>query len=251
MVERPTCNLYSVTSSREAHLQFIRTFYRSENMGNCEPLYGVFPNYRAPIIRNTLGGRELAMAHWGMPSPKSLLEESALKRAEKLAARGRPVDIEALKRTEPDPGVTKVRNTKNPHWLRWLEVESRCVVPFTSFSENEVLADGSRPPVWFAKGQRELCYFAGIWVPNWTSRHQLSDEPRAKDRFAFLTCDPNPTVASIHVRAMPAILTTPREIDIWLSASWDEAKALQRPLREGVLSIVACGAAIHPKPVAA
>ena len=36
---------------------------------------------------------------------------------------------------------------------RWLGADSRCVVPFTSFSENEVLPDGSRPPVWFALGE--------------------------------------------------------------------------------------------------
>jgi hypothetical protein len=38
----------------------------------------------------------------------------------------------------------------SPHWRRWLGVESRCVVPFTSFSENEVLPNGSWPPIWFA-----------------------------------------------------------------------------------------------------
>lgn len=44
------------------------------------------------------------------------------------------------------------------------------------------------------------------------SRYKLSDEPAPKDRFAFLTCDPNPTVASIHMKAMPVILTTAGEI---------------------------------------
>ena len=36
------------------------------------------------------------------------------------------------------------------------------MVPFTSFSENEVLPDGSRPPVWFAlDDSRPLAFFAG------------------------------------------------------------------------------------------
>jgi putative SOS response-associated peptidase YedK len=70
-----------------------------------------------------------------------------------------------LKGRNSDPGVTNVRNTASPHWRRWLGVESRCVVPFTSFSENEALPDGSYPPVWFALDEsRPLAFFAGIWT---------------------------------------------------------------------------------------
>lgn len=42
---------------------------------------------------------------------------------------------------EPDSGTTNVRNILtatgrwNAHWNRWIGVENRCVVPFTSFSE--------------------------------------------------------------------------------------------------------------------
>jgi putative SOS response-associated peptidase YedK len=120
------CNLYSITKGPQA----IRDAARAtrDMSANWPPLPGVFTDYAAPIVRNAGDGtRELMMARWGIPSPQF-----------------------ALKGRNSDPGVTNVRNVASPHWRRWLGVESRCVVPFTSFSENEALPDGSHPPVWFA-----------------------------------------------------------------------------------------------------
>ena len=97
-----------------------------------------------------------------------------------------------------DPGVTNVRNVTSPHWRRWLGIESRCVVPWTSFSENEVLPDGSRPPVWFAFDKtRPLAFFAGIWT-RWTSARKVKEGETTNDIFAFLTTEPNKGVGAIH-----------------------------------------------------
>jgi len=154
------CNLYSVTSAVQAMIDLTKALRNLT--GNLPPQPGVFPDYPAPIVRNAPDGvRELTMARWGMPSSQTAQLEAAKKRAAKLEAKGKPVDFKELLRMEPDIGTTNIRNTASRHWQRWLGVENRCVVPFNSFSENEVMPDGSRPPVWFAfSDERPLAFFA-------------------------------------------------------------------------------------------
>ena len=210
------CNLYSLTKGQQAIRELADAM--GDSTGNLPLMPGIFPDYAAPIVRNADGARELALARWGMPTPS-------------FARKGR----------NSDPGVTNVRNVASPHWRRWLRHECRCVVPFTSFSENELLADGSRPPVWFALDEsRPLAFFAGIWT-RWTSVRKVKEGETTNDLFAFLTTEPNAVVAPIHPKAMPVILTTRAQIDLWLSAPAKEALALQKPLPDNALRIVARG----------
>ena len=131
----------------------------------------------------------------------------------------------ALKGRATDPGVTNVRNTASPHWRRWLGPANRCLVPFTSFSEYETAPDKKKIPVWFAFDEsRPLAAFAGIWT-NWTSVRKAKEGEVTCDLYAFLTTDANADVAPIYPKAMPVILTTDEEFDIWLR------RQRQRPWR--------------------
>ena len=156
------CNVYSLTTNQDAMRKLFRIDI--DSTGNLPQQPGIYPDYAAPIVRNSAAGRELAMARWGMPTPAKFLE-----------------------RKKTDPGVTNIRNAQTSHWRRWLSVESRCLVPFTSFAEPDNGPVGARPPVWFAFDEsRPLACFAGIWT-RWTSVRKVKEGETTNDLFGFLT----------------------------------------------------------------
>src|SRR6266853_87832 len=83
------CNLYSVTKGQQAIRELAGAM--RDRTGNLPLMPGIYPDYRAPVVRNQPEGRELTMARWGMPSP-----------------------LASLKGRNSDPGVTNIRNVKSP-----------------------------------------------------------------------------------------------------------------------------------------
>jgi putative SOS response-associated peptidase YedK len=57
------CNLYSITTNQAAIAALFRVVNRY--VGNLAPMPGVFPDYPAPVIRNTYTGKMLHAAIQG------------------------------------------------------------------------------------------------------------------------------------------------------------------------------------------
>jgi putative SOS response-associated peptidase YedK len=163
------CNLYSITTNQAAIIALFRVINRY--VGNLPPMPGVFPDYPAPVIRNTDNDRELAMMRWGMPHRHALAARrsptsATLRRRTGAAGSSRRAD--ALSRPTASPSTHRSRTQRRR----------------------------KKDVVWFAlNDDRPLFAFAGIWTTFNGDRGTKSKPlPRPHQVYSFLTTSPNAVV---------------------------------------------------------
>ncbi len=216
------CNLYSMTSNREA----VRRLFKADrdSVGNLPLFSAIFPGHDAPVVRlDDDSERELVMMSWGFVLPQQ-------GRVPKRVTNAR---------------ADKVKISR--FWRPSFE-QRRCLVPVSSFAEPK----GKQPAVWHwfgLKGDepRPLFAFAGIWRP-W--KGELKGQEMAMDTFSFLTTTPNDVVRPIHPNRMPVILR-PDDYETWLTGSPEGAMKLAAPFPANDMAIVNKGDKKDEPPVAA
>jgi putative SOS response-associated peptidase YedK len=128
-------------------------------VGNLPPMPGVFPDYPAPVVRNTCAEREMVTMRWGMPPPPR--------------AGG--------------PPVTNIRNTSSRIGGAGSSLRAANWSPANSFAEYAPEPNPEtkkKDVVWFAlNDDRPLFAFGGLWTEFKGDRGTKSKpDPRAASR---------------------------------------------------------------------
>ena len=209
------CNLYSMTTAREAVLRLFRVGHN--RAAAFEPKDAIFPGHVAPVVRLAADGeRELAALSWGFVLPQA----------------GR-----APRR------VTNFRDDRtrqSPFWRESFE-RRRCLVPATAFAEPREVTPATWH--WFALAgdePRPLFAFAGIWR-RFRGPLKKDGPPVELDVLAFMTTTPNALVATINHERMPVILATDEDRETWLTGSPDAAFQMAREHPPEAMAIVQGG----------
>jgi putative SOS response-associated peptidase YedK len=219
------CNLYSLTTNVEAIRRLFKVKRISPDIGNMEPLPGIFPGQNAPVIRlDDDGERELTSMHWGFVMPQ----------------KGKaPKDV---------TNARDDRVTTSPFWKSSFQ-ERRCLIPTSSFAEyhpTERNEKGHKLVVWFGltgDEPRPPFVFAGLWR-HWRGNYR--NELVEFDSYSIVTTKPNEIVKPIHPTRMPVILK-PDDHETWLNGSPEDAIELARPYPTGEMRIMYRGDKADPQ----
>ncbi|SEL38334.1 Putative SOS response-associated peptidase YedK [Roseovarius nanhaiticus] len=202
------CNLYSNTMPPAAMRQLFAVDAQRDQLGNAEPLPGIFPKGTAPIVAlNDNGERALWNTHWGFVLPQVSKKT------------GQPIQSKAVNNARDD----KLRTS--PFWKKSF-IQRRCLIPATSFCE----AKGRNPATYFwfgvrGEGNRPPFAFAGVWR---AFSGNYGGEQREMVTSSMVTTTPNELVRDTHPDRMPVILH-PEAYEEWLTGRPESAFALLRP----------------------
>ena len=92
-----------------------------------------------------------------------------------------------------------------------------CLNSFAEYAPEPNPDTKKKDVVWFALNEdRPLFAFAGLWTTfNGDRGTKSKPVPGPHQVYGFLTTSPNAVVEPIHPKAMPVILTTDEERDVW------------------------------------
>lgn len=207
------CTRYVFTDPAEA----VRSWFRitADDTPNWPPNYNVAPTHIMPIVRPTGdNGREIAMLEWGLVP---WFSKDGTREWSTFNARSETVRTSA---TYKGPFANK-----------------RCIVPATGYIEFSG-PKGQKIAHYFTRTDGQMIALAGLWE-RWTRK----DKAERKETFTVLTTEPNAFAAEIHDR-MPTVLELD-QVEAWMSGTPDEAAALMKPAKDGVLQQRTLGKAIN------
>jgi len=161
--------------------------------------YNIAPTQRAPVVRRADGGRQIALARWGLtPSwAKDLKSAARMINARSETVSSKPAFRSAFK-------------------------HRRCLVPADGYFEWKKYGK-EKTPIYFTRDDDSLMAFAGLWE-SWQDPEDAA--AAAVESFTILTTEANTLAAGVHDR-MPVIIDT-QDFDLWLDPAAATGSALQQ-----------------------